>query len=1721
MLRSNRETSSSIVLGTPNWEQYRLSPIDDGYDTEIEYFPLSPTLTRIRVHKNASNDILCYPITSTVTDVELFSKYQQAPLPSFISLDYPKATKYDPPAPPRRLSSKVNSTLKLVSSIPSSTNTLQTNVKYIQNKLSNKSANPPQKENRKKEVRETKMKSADGKRIKITRATVPISSTSSKVKTGTKSLSTKRIINEKCTSSFSSPRRTMSPVDYASANLNKLYSENLIYNREVIEGGAGRRTPISGILDRGASLDRTFASEKRNLPLKSIQEYPNKALSKSTETIILSDNGITKEKRSNAAPIKKSLLSYSSLKNGGRLSDDKRLKAPMSISARGRELMRTSDKLINPNSTPIHKKISQSYSSLPLKKSSSVTRQRKSLEDITSKVKSSNSSLNSIKSSKSVSKTSKTHEACKSSSKFKDNQFGDFKTDKSNGSKTSKKTSKENDRKQSIVKNKSQSGSGVKSSKSLDKATLQYIKSVNREIDSYVSQYENNPIVNYNEIMDQRDAVMSDSFFQHLLLRGVPPQTPIEPDDSYYSTSVLEKAKLFQNGHEPWPLTNRPVNSYLSHKKPVTDSKFRTWDRYERSRPRSPRAVSWPGRMSQSCIKKFDSLSNRSINDVGTSLIFPKADNRSRSEPPLPKMVFSQTTRPRSPVVTRHIKLSESPKKIVYQRTHSPPAKMIFSQTSRPLSPVIVHTKKRKIPEPAIRLPSPSKIVLTETSRPVTPTFNKRRLKEPEEIQFIRSRSESPVLAYYSDSEPMRKRASPAKYINVKSPRKIREESPSPSPMRSPSCRRIHSARISQCKAEDCISGLKKKIIRTHSAGDAEAKEKPDTSFVRSSSFLNLDHIKNHLDYQEYITEMKHRKNKSDRFKELHRFYAYLERIGELERTTSTSDLRPRRRFEEIIDFDRWKRVRAMERAEEELDRLYKKMKVEQQEKDLLFLPHDAESLRWSQYKDWNLRIKEKSVEDLRDHFTKLADNESDRHDYYKKESDFQRDTYKPLWRGNSVVNLASSLTKRSPYDNVEKIERSVFKPKVEPTLSNIKERLGIGSRLWSSLSMEQVSALKNQLNSIYSKDSDLKPKEIDEVNEDYIITVPDVKTEKSKSGLQVRCNSFTVGDVVNAMEPNKNIKADSISSIQNFPMDKDLKNSLNTYQNLSERDKKRISMTLSQEILERVKHGREKYSPVVLAKETRGATAASRIRGIAKNQSDSPRACYSEDVSEDEKSNDFALVLAPNNQAEEIKRSINEWSEGRAKDDKKNDESPSPLHPSSASETETGSSDASNRTVIFRGSKDEVQKKVEYFERSKDESSTGTIIYHARDDSFEDNKHDKETKPSKLSHSQSYSSLKEIFGETQMNNYASLSPLPKTQNKPPKITQKLETTNTAISSIVSSTDNICRSRSLSPDPERYWRAYLSLVKAGEVQKLKKKFEFKDDYMYDFEESLPKLRRHQSDPEIIRTILQHNWNKKKLVNVKRHERGDVDRLTHKYETSSRGRSRYRRHGIASPIPKNPLRVEDRDMPHIDVISKIASLKPDTLAHPITGEYPIECPIGEVHKIRQQFEDTSLLGKMFTSTPDIHELRDIAPYLSGPWVAHKYPKRKDNNRSLSTSDYITEDKYSPVRKDRPRPKSTSPIRPPKPSSILKQGNNAKTVDIFADQEFDPVKHRPRYRYLPPRDEPPARPAFPHQLQQHPPSRPTVTFQGFRSHIYLRAQILHYIHTHRVPCVFFMH
>lgn len=1149
------------------------------------------------------------------------------------------------------------------------------------------------------------------------------------------------------------------------------------------------------------------------------------------------------------------------------------------------------------------------------------------------------------------------------------------------------------------------------------------------------------------------------AFFQNLLLRNMPSPTPSNTNTLQRMSSVLERAQKFVNsdGYSSLPYRSEPslrlVNVYLKNKKPVSESKFRSLDREITSNrsSRSPSPLYCGSRRFEFLekIDKFDRINN----------VWDKTNYYAPSG-----------SRERSPELFKERSSSEPPR--------------------------------------------------------VSPTHEDQYHENFGNIQN----------AHWD-------------YDNM-----------TPPLSRSPSCRRIRSGRTA-VKTIESIEGLRRKGARAKSLSEADGKPSLARLQAHSTSSLNLSHITDHSDYQTYVMELLHSTKKSDRFKELYKFYTSLERMGQLERTTSNIDLRPRKKGEEIIDYDRWKQLRTKERAEEELKSLYGKLKDAQKEKDLLFEPRDSATLKWKG--DRGLRGKERSVEDLRQRFQRMAYEDSDIEMCKRRDIDASKDVYKPLWRGSSVVNLASSLTNRT-----NRRGRSVSE--VDQTASTIPRPVGsrctqaIGSRLWSSLSMEQVNALKNQLSEIYNTVSSLKRDRINKMlkgkpyAKEFEILVPPGESEKvdPSEALHVRCNSLLTKEQLYSplnrrKESNRSDckKADSISSIPNWKGRKDSGSGSGDSSHssiampLSESEKKKLSMSLSEEVKSRVsktysedKKKKRRVSSIVIPRETLGAVAA--IKGTKKTgrmkspspSDSSPRTCYSIEMSEDGscckqtsstssrgQDKDFLLVLTPkDDDLQEVKKVVDEWAECKSKKKSPKDERVVArlVQTTSNSETDSGSSEAS--TVIHLGSREDVQKKVDYFESKtgKDDgkNTDGRVSRSAGDvrPFNEEIKHRAKSAPSAFSSnksrsnlvsSQSFSDLKELLGEKRASEYAT-TPLRKvleTKNINIDHVKMLEKhcQQAVDSGLQSSEESLpIRSRSISPDPMKYYRAYLSMVKAGDVRKLRDKFESMDDlYTITDEENLrvpsPPPKRHQSDPDLTKEFFARKISDSGKTIIKGQEVGDVKCLKKKYE-SQRGRQKTRR--VVSPVP---LKSDNRFMPHINVISKLATLQQQRSQTAPARPETCAFRTGEVDRIRQQFEaqqhDLSLLGQMYTSAPDVRELRDIAPYLECNWVAHQHPKP----RSLSSPETQRSLQYSP----KPRPASSSPIRR-QTTSILKS-QQKKERDIFANQHFDPSIHRPLYRYQPPspcvdtsyhyrpwiRD--------PYWWWRHywfPSTKPTVTFKG---------------------------
>lgn len=1161
-----------------------------------------------------------------------------------------------------------------------------------------------------------------------------------------------------------------------------------------------------------------------------------------------------------------------------------------------------------------------------------------------------------------------------------------------------------------------------------------------RKIGQKVSSKDEISALTVEQIKKHQEATRSDTFFQSLFLRNISP-TPSQTS-ILRKSAVLERAKMFQElgtqsfKSEP---SLRSLNIYLTNKRAVSDSRFKNWDRESVSSRSSspPHGVSWPGRSIFQKVSKFDSLLG--AEDFGSSA----------------------SLRSRSPDLVRE-------------------------------------TKERSLSEPPLR------------------TLPEQNL----------SRSSSP------------------------------------SPNRSPSSRRIQNLRQYQNDTKDQRDSgpnLQESLertrkVRARSASDADnshdkkAELGSNMSLARSTSSLNTDRE----DYHQYILEVLHCKKKSNRYKDLHDFYASLEKMGELEKTTSNGDLRPRMRNEEIIDYDRWKEVRTKEKAHQELKFLYGKLKTAQKEKDFLFSTKDLERYKWRG--DSGLRCKERSVENIREQFKKLANEESELEVTRQREIASKKDVYKPLWRGSSVVNVANTMSRKAT-DKADQEKLNVT--------SSLQRTLGGSKNFWSSLSIDQVNTLKNQLNEIYGSDNPkvkslkkksdlsqsenpsqkLSPKHVSQgpskeklshekyLSKRYEIIVPKSgDSSKEDIKLHVRCHSMIV-DKDEADAPLKK-RSDSISRVRS--LERSQSDRVVVPSSMSELEKKKLSLTLSKEVLDKVQ--KKSISP----RETRGAIAAAiaskDITKIDKEKKIPPRSTSSLENSKEK--SDFFLVPTPNNGSpstiRRVENVLEDWSKKTPQLAMTIPDS-TVKFPTSGSEFDsaTESSEASVRTVVQKES-EEVPKKVDFFENieNKEVPISNNL------------------KRCKLSLSQSFADLKELFGEVESARYATLplygirsrstsprrgrgtrgrSPSSSPDNlntrqfraclrdreyeRPRSVSPYRDGTLTNSSCSLESLWH----RSTSPDPERYWRTYLKLVRNGTVRRLRDKFESLEDLSQDRYKIVVAPKRFQSDPELTRNLLKKVTDASKAY-IKPQEISDVAWLRRKYEPV---RGRARRSGSSPPIPRVPLRLEDLSMPHINVISKMAELKDSSILESTnsiarkeeTKELEAKRPVG---RIREKFEKsgkdekTSILGEMFTSTPNVHELRDIAPYLAGRWVAHKYPSRRDNARSVSSPPDLENNKeggkevvsdassITPPRRrrriEKPRATSSSPVRPRTPVSILKQ----KSEDAFANQHFDPSKHRPRYRYQPP--PPPPSPTFRRESRPWwPPlptytARPTVTFEG---------------------------
>lgn len=772
-------------------------------------------------------------------------------------------------------------------------------------------------------------------------------------------------------------------------------------------------------------------------------------------------------------------------------------------------------------------------------------------------------------------------------------------------------------------------------------------------------------------------------------------------------------------------------------------------------------------------------------------------------------------------------------------------------------------------------------------------------------------------------------------------------------PTRSPACRRIQSLRATQ------KTDHRAQPNRARSLGSAVDQSKPamvDPSAIQSRSCYSLD-VNNYENHNRLCSHQK-----SERFRELEQFYSNLERVGQLEKATSSTDLRPIRKEGDIIDFDEWQQMRSHEKAEKELTQLVGKLRVDEKAKDLLFRPKYHEDHKWNERQDSGLRTREKSVEDLKEILMEKSLLDDGGSELKLQQDVMAKGQYKSFWRGKSVNDVASHMVGK-------------YNPKSGAmTLPSHDRRFGLSKKLISTLSRDQVNKLKHQLSEIYC--NNFASESAAASNDDSHCHIEVRAGDDRGSGLTVRSNSLVFKEeLLGQAKLRESYKADSIGSIPEPRVSRSVdryEDRIRKEQKLSESEKKSILQNLSKELHDKFQQRRQNQTDVVRGKEVRGAIASNIARNTLPKVDKKQRPKIV-------KTDHPLKVVTPKDTAPANSMNENDQSQSDPKSEPK---------------------DGISKKIV---------NQIEYFENKRDELPE-TTIYQAYSSPDEeeimkviDQKMRIKAAAEKRNRSpivqqglsSSVSDFKEIFGETAH-----------------QIVSNNRTTSPTKFSNTTSIESVFRSRSVSP-LYHFGKAKFVLnpapVRSGDVQKIKDKFEslnYQPLASISSEEAPPPIRRFQSDPEL--TKRQPSPSK-----IGTSELGDVSWITHKFETknnASRGRCRQRK--VCSPIPsKAPLTLTDLRMPHIDIISKTASLRlqmrksksPTSTAS--SSLSPPHRPVagGDVKRIKSKFEnaaagDCSILGQMYTSSPDISQLRDISSYLSGPWTAHKYPNREDNSLS---------------------------------------------------------------------------------------------------------------------------
>ena len=138
------------------------------------------------------------------------------------------------------------------------------------------------------------------------------------------------------------------------------------------------------------------------------------------------------------------------------------------------------------------------------------------------------------------------------------------------------------------------------------------------------------------------------------------------------------------------------------------------------------------------------------------------------------------------------------------------------------------------------------------------------------------------------------------------------------------------------------------------------------------------------------------------RFQQLQSYYNILDRALKLEKKSSSMEIH-KLKSEAVIDFETWRKLRQKEKAGDELHMLLSSLREAQRARQFHFRPKEVASIRWKG--DIRLRARDKSVENLKNHFTKIAEQKGLTDEIQTKmvEINEVKDVYKPKWRASTI----------------------------------------------------------------------------------------------------------------------------------------------------------------------------------------------------------------------------------------------------------------------------------------------------------------------------------------------------------------------------------------------------------------------------------------------------------------------------------------------------------------------------------------------------------------------------------------------------------------------------------------------------------------------------------------------------------------------------------------------